>query len=331
MIEVVGIGNAIVDVLAEVDDAEVSGLGLRKGAMTLVDAERGRALRDSVEPKMRRSGGSAANTMVGIASLGGSAAFLGKVGDDELGRLFAADLAGAGVSFGDVPPSTTDATGMCLVLVTPEGERTMATFLGASACLGPEDVDAALVASARILYLEGYLWDPPPAMEAFRRAAEIAHRADRDVALTLSDPFCVERHRDAFRTLVAEHVDVLLANEHELLALYEAADLDAAIDQLRRAGRCATAAITRSAKGSIVLAGGRRHDIPAEPVDRVVDTTGAGDLYAAGFLHGLATGRPPDECAHIGSIAAAEVIGHFGARPEADLNALVARRAGGQR
>ncbi len=322
--EVVGIGNAIVDVLAEVDNLGLVRRGLPKGTMTLVDAERARALGASVEPKMRRSGGSAANTMVGIASLGGSAAFLGKVGDDELGHLFRHDLAAAGVEFGDVRPSLTEATGMCLVLVTPDAQRTMATFLGASARLGPDDVDADLVRDAEIVYLEGYLWDPPPAKEAFLRAAEIAHRADKQVALTLSDPFCVERHRAAFQSLVAEHVDVLLANEHELLALYETTDLDQAIDRLRRAGRCSTAAITRSAQGSAVLAQGLRFDVPAEPVDHVVDTTGAGDLYAAGFLHGLALGRPAAECGRLGSIAAAEVIGHFGARPEVNLAALAA-------
>ncbi len=329
--DVVGIGNAIVDVLAEVDDALLERCGLPKGGMTLVDAERAGTLAAAVVPRLRRSGGSAANTMVGIASLGGRSAFVGKVGDDELGRLFASDLAAAGVGVGDVPVSRVHATGMCLVLVTPDAQRTMATFLGASAHLEPADVDAALVESARSIYLEGYLWDPPPAMEAFRQAAAAAHRAGRAVALTLSDPFCVERHRDAFRVLVSEHVDVLFANESELLALYETGDLETAIACLRGTGRCATAAVTRSARGSVVIAHGERFDVPAEPVTRVLDTTGAGDLYAAGFLHGLAQGRPPAECGRLGALAAAEVISHFGARPEIDLAELLARRGVGPR
>jgi len=322
-VDVVGIGNAIVDLLAEVDDAAIERHGLPKGGMTLVDAERALVLAAAVDPTMRRSGGSAANTMVGIASLGGSSAFLGKVGDDEIGRLFASDLSAAGVRFGNAAPSATEATGMCLVLVTPDGERTMATFLGASARLGPDDVNAAIVSGARILYLEGYLWDPPPAKEAFRKAARIAHAAGRQVALSLSDRFCVERHRADFCRLVADEVDILLGNEDELLSLYEAPDLEAALARLP--GRCAIAAITRGARGSVVLAQGQRRVVPAAPVDRVVDTTGAGDLYAAGFLHGLAQGRPPEACGRLGALAAAEVIGHFGARPEVDLAALALR------
>jgi sugar/nucleoside kinase (ribokinase family) len=324
-VDVVGIGNAIVDALAEVSEAALGRLGLAKGAMTLVDDTAARELGAAVAPKLRRSGGSAANTMVGIASLGGAAGFLGKVGEDETGRLFVRDLEAAGVRCGHVQPSAAEATGTCLVLVTPDAQRTMATFLGASASLGPDDVDEAFVAGARIVYLEGYLWDRAPAKAAFRRAAEIAHRAGRQVALTLSDPFCVGRHRADFQALVAEHVDVLLANEHEALALWVTGDLETAIDRLGRAGRCSIAAITCSARGSIVLAGGRRHEVPAHPVARVVDTTGAGDLYAAGFLHGLAGGRSPEECGRLGSLAAAEVIGHFGARPEVGLAGLVAR------
>jgi sugar/nucleoside kinase (ribokinase family) len=329
VLDVIGIGNAIVDLLVEVDEATVSRHGLTKGAMTLVDAAQARTHLAAVEPRLRRSGGSAANTMAGVASLGGRSAFLGKVGDDELGRHFVRDLREAGVSIGNVPPSSTEATGLCLVLVTPDHDRTMATFLGASARLGPDDVDAETIAGAKIVYLEGYLWDPPPAMEAFRKAAAIAHQAGRQVALSLSDSFCVERHREAFRRLVADEGDILFCNERELLALYETPDLDTALDRLP--GRCVTAAITRAARGSIVLSCGERHAVAVEPVGRVVDTTGAGDLYAAGFLHGLAQGRPVEECGRLGAIAAAEVISHFGARPEIDLKELAARHGMGAR
>ena len=328
MYDVLGIGNAIVDVLAEVDDAAIAHLGLPKGGMTLVDARRARDLGAGIAPRLRRSGGSAANTMVGVASLGGKSAFLGKVGDDELGRLFARDLEAAGVTWGRTAPLREEATGMCLVLVTADGERTMATFLGASARLGPDDVDEAAVARATFLYLEGYLWDPPPAMAAFRKAAELAHGAGRRVALSLSDRFCVERHRPDFERLVAEEVDVLLGNEDELLALYEAPTLEAALSRLPR--RSVTAAITRGARGAVVLSEGRRLEVPAEAVDRVVDTTGAGDLFAAGFLHGLARGVDAGEAGRMGAVAAAEVIGHFGARPAVDLATLVARNPAGR-
>ena len=327
--DVVGIGNAIVDLLVEVDDAAIARRGLTKGVMTLVDAAQASAHLAAVEPRLKRSGGSAANTMVGVASLGGRSAFRGKVGDDDLGRHFVSDLREAGVKCGDVAPSSADTTGLCLVLVTPDHDRTMATFLGASATLGPDDVHAPTIAGARIVYLEGYLWDPPPAMEAFRKAAAIAHGADRQVALSLSDSFCVERHRAAFQRLVAEEVDILLGNEQELLALYQAPDLDTALARLP--ARCVTAAITRAAQGSIVLSCGERRSVPAVAVDRVVDTTGAGDLYAAGFLHGLAHGRSPEECGRLGALAAAEVISHFGARPETDLAELVTRHGMGAR
>jgi sugar/nucleoside kinase (ribokinase family) len=321
---VLGIGNAIVDVLTHTDDAFLERQALPKGTMTLVDEERAETLYRLMEGTVKCSGGSAANTVVGVASLGGRGAYVGKVRDDELGRVFTEDIRSVGVSYELAAARTGPSTARCMIFVTPDAQRTMQTFLGASATLSPQDIDPDRVRRAGIVFLEGYLWDPPPAKAAFRRAAEIAHGAGRRVALTLSDPFCVERHRADFQALVAEHVDVLLANEHEALALWETADLDIAIDRLR-AGRCRTAAITCSARGSIVLDGNARHDVPPFPVSRVMDTTGAGDLYAAGFLHGLAEGRPAEECGRLGSLVAAEVIGHFGARPEVRLADLATR------
>ncbi len=322
--DVLGIGNAIVDVLARIDDAGLAELGLAKGAMTLVDIESVAVLYDRMGPAVECSGGSAANTIAGLASLGARTAFIGKVRDDAMGAIFAHDMRAMGVRFDTPPAADGPATARCLVFITPDAQRTMQTYLGACVELGPEDIDPATVAASRITYLEGYLWDPPRAKEAFLKAAAIAHDAGRKVALSLSDPFCVARHRDEFRDLVDGHIDILFANEEEIVSLYEAADFDAALQAVR--SRCEIAALTRGAKGSVIVAGDEVHVIDPAPVDQVVDTTGAGDLYAAGFLYGLTQGADLHECGRIAGIAAAEVIGHVGARPEAPLKELVAAR-----
>lgn len=322
--DVVGIGNAIVDVLANTDEPFLVRHGLAKGTMTLIDAARAEQLYRLMGPAVECSGGSAANTMAGLASLGASCAYIGKVRDDLLGQVFRHDIRAAGVDFDTPAASQGPSTARCLVLITPDAQRTMQTFLGASATLDAEDVDAATVEGAGILYLEGYLWDPEPAKRAFLEAAKIAHRAGRKVALTLSDPFCVERHREEFQELLDRHVDIVLANENEARALYQTAELDMALERL--GASCEVAAITRSQLGSVVLAGGETFHVEAEPVERVVDTTGAGDLYASGFLFGLSRGYDPVTCGRLGSVAAAEVIGHFGARPETSLKELVQRR-----
>jgi len=316
-LDVVGIGNALVDVLSRSSDDFLREHGLTKGAMHLIDEPRARQLYEAMGPAVEVSGGSAANTIVGVASFGGRAQYIGKVRDDQLGEVFRHDLRATGVGY-DVPPATSGpATGRCLILVTPDAQRTLNTFLGISVQLGPEDVDPALIARGRILYLEGYLFDPPRAQEAFRVAARHAHAARRQVALTLSDPFCVDRHRAAFLYLVEHYVDILIANEAEICSLYQVQDFDAALQAVR--GHCAVAALTRSEKGSVIIAGDEVHVIDAHPVDRVVDTTGAGDLYAAGFLLGLSRGLPLATCGRLGALAAAEVISHLGARPQTPL------------
>jgi sugar/nucleoside kinase (ribokinase family) len=320
-IDVVGFGNALVDVLAHAPEAFLDEQGLAKGSMALIDAARAEHLYDRMGPGMEMSGGSAANTMVGIASLGGRTAFVGRVAPDQLGSVFAHDLRASGVqsavAAADGPP-----TGRCLIVVTPDAQRTLNTFLGAAAELGPEDVDADLVASSQITYLEGYLWDQPRAKDAFRHAAELAHAAGRRVALTLSDGFCVDRHRADFLDLVEHHVDLLFANEAEICALYEVDDFDAALQRVVH--HCEVAALTRSEKGSVILAGDEVHVIDAAPARAVVDTTGAGDLYAAGFLYGFTHGFDLGTAGRLGAVAAAEVISHMGARPEADLRTLAA-------
>ena len=325
-LDVVGIGNAIVDVLAHTDDAFLAEHGLAKGAMTLIDAGQAQTLYDAMGPGMEMSGGSAANTLAGLASLGGYGAFFGKVRDDQLGEVFRHDINAAGIAYYTQPARAGAATARCLVLVTPDAQRTMGTYLGASVEFGPDDVDEDTVEKAAITYLEGYLFDPPNAKQAFRKAAEVAHAAGRKVALTLSDPFCVERHGAEFRELVDGHIDILFANEAEIIALYEAADFDAALQEVR--GRCEVAVLTRSEKGSIITADGEVHVIDAEPVENVVDTTGAGDLYAAGVLYGLTHNRPFAEAGRIGAVAAAEIIGHMGARSETPLADLVKARLG---
>jgi sugar/nucleoside kinase (ribokinase family) len=317
--DVVGIGNALVDVLSHEDDTFVDKMGLERGAMTLIDEARAHELYDAMGPGVEISGGSAANTMVGIAAFGGRAAYLGKVRDDQLGEVFRHDLRATSVHFESPAAADGPSTGRCLIVVTPDAQRTMSTYLGVSAFLGPDDVDEQLVQSAEIVYLEGYLWDRDEAKEAYWKAAYLAHRAGRQVSLTLSDPFCVERHHAEWLQLVAQEVDVLFANEAEICRLYES-DFDGALQQVRE--HCRVAALTRSEKGSVIVSPEEVHVVDASPVPQLVDTTGAGDLYASGFLHGYSRGLDLASCARLGSIAAAEVISHLGARPEVDLAAL---------
>ncbi len=320
--DVIGVGNAILDVLSPTEDAFLTEHGLDKGMMTLIDTDRARTLYDAMGPAVEVSGGSAANTIAGVASLGGAAAYIGKVRNDQLGGVFVHDIRAAGVDF-RTPPATQGApTARCLIFVTPDAQRTMQTYLGVSVELGSDDIDETAVADARITYLEGYLFDPPEAKKAFVKAAEIAHRMKRKVALTLSDPFCVDRHRAEFLHLISGHVDVLFANEAEITALYEVDDFDAALQQVR--GHCEIAALTRGEKGSVIVAGDEVHVVDSHPVERVVDTTGAGDLYAAGVLYGLTQQRSLADCGRIGGLVAAEVISHYGARPEVRLVALLA-------
>jgi len=319
-LDVLGIGNALVDVLSHESEDFVRQHGLMKGTMQLVDEARSAALYAAMGPGIEVSGGSAANTLVGVASFGARAHYIGRVRDDQLGEVFRHDLRSIGVGYATAAATSGPATGRCLIVVTPDAQRTMSTYLGASARLGPADVEKAVIERARIVYLEGYLFDPPEAQEAFRVAAGIAHAAGRKVALTLSDPFCVDRHRVAFRELVEHHVDVLVANEAEICSLYEVRDFDTALARVR--GHAEVAALTRSERGSVVVAGDAVHVIPADRVDAVVDTTGAGDLYAAGFLVGLSRGLPLPVCGRLGSLAAAEVISHVGARPLRSLAEL---------
>ena len=320
-LDAVGIGNAIVDVLARTDDAFLADHGLLKGTMRLIDSATAETLYARMGPGIEMSGGSAANTMAGLASLGGRGAYIGKVRDDQLGAVFSHDIRAAGVAYTTPPALDGPPTARCLVLVTPDAQRTLNTYLGASVELGPADINPALIARAGVTYLEGYLWDPPQAKEAFRKAAELAHGAGRKVALTLSDPFCVDRHREDFLDLVDTHVDILFANEAEITALYDVRRFDDALQAVRVG--CEIAALTRSERGSVVVAGEQVHVIDAAPIETVVDTTGAGDLYAAGFLYGLARGCDPARCARLGGMAAAEVISHMGARPATRLADLI--------
>jgi len=319
--DVLGIGNAIVDVLARAEDDFLVRHDMRKGAMTLIDEVRALAIYDAMGPAVEISGGSAANTIVGCASLGGRAAFVGRVRDDELGRVFAHDIRAAGVAFDTGPASDGPSTGRCYVLVTPDGERTMNTYLGAAQDLHPRDIDADAIAGASITYLEGYLWDPKQAKEAFLKAAAAAHEAKRLVALSLSDAFCVDRWREEFLDLVrGGTVDLLFANEAELRSLYQTSDFDTALAALR--GEARLAVVTRSEKGCVVVSRDKVLPVPAAPIERVVDTTGAGDLFAAGFLFGVAQGAGHERAAQLGALAAAEVIQHLGARPQTSLKAL---------
>jgi adenosine kinase len=319
--DVLGIGNAIVDVIARTEEDFLLRHGMRKGTMALIDEARAQAIYDAMGPAVETSGGSAANTTVGLASLGVRAAFVGKIKDDVLGRAFAHDIRAAGVAFDTAPAAAGASTGRCYVMVTPDGERTMNTFLGAAQDLHPNDLDAEAIAASAVLYLEGYLWDPKNAKDAFLKAAKIAHDAGRKVALSLSDAFCVDRWRDEFLQLMRSRtVDLIFANEAELRSLYQSSDFDAAVRALR--GDIDVAVVTRSEKGCLVVGPDGTEGVPAFPVDRVVDTTGAGDLFAAGFLCGLARGADDRTCARLGALAAAEVIQHLGARPETSLKDL---------
>lgn len=320
--DVVGIGNAIVDIIGRCDDAFLAKHDAPKGHMRLVDPATLMTLYNAMGPAIEISGGSAANSIAGIASFGGKTGFIGKIANDEFGRIFSHDIRGQGVAFAGKPveASGDKTTSRSLILVTPDGERTMNTYLGVSTDFTPEDLDAEMIASSQYLYLEGYLFDGPLAKAAFRSAVEIARKANTKVALTLSDSFCVDRHRDEFLAFIRSGVDVLFANEGEITSLYQVADFDAA------AAACARdvhfAALTRSAKGSVILADGKSIAVPVHPVAKVVDTTGAGDLYAGGFLYGLARGLPHETCGRLASLAAAEIISHMGARPEANLAQL---------
>jgi sugar/nucleoside kinase (ribokinase family) len=316
-IDLLTIGNAIVDVLAQTDEAFVDRqarlYGSAKGSMTLIDERRAVELYAAMPPGIESSGGSAGNTIAGFASFGGKGAYIGKVADDQLGQVFSHDLKAQGVLFQTQPLAIGAPTARCLILVTPDGQRTMNTYLGAAVELSPIDIDEDLVSSSRITYLEGYLFDPPHAKEAFRMASNIAHKAGRKVALTLSDPFCVNRHRDDFQGLVENHIDILFANEQEAMALYETETFEQAVESLE--GACEVIVITRGEKGSMIIAGEKKIDVPAAAVPKVIDTTGAGDQYAAGFLYGYTQGMTLETCGRLGSMAAAEVIGHIGPRP----------------
>lgn len=322
--DVLGIGNAIVDVIARAEEDFLLKQGMRKGTMALIDEQRAQAIYDAMGPAVETSGGSAANTIVGIASLGARAAFVGKIKDDGLGRAFAHDIRAAGVAFETAPAAAGPSTARCYVLVTPDGERTMNTYLGAAQDLHPNDIDEAVIVASAVIYLEGYLWDPKHAKDAFLKAAKIAHDADRKVALTLSDAFCVDRWRDEFLQLMRSRtVDLIFANEAELHSLYQTSDFDAAVKALR--ADIDVAVVTRSEKGCIVINPEDIEAVPAFRVERVVDTTGAGDLFAAGFLSGLARGADDRTCGRLGAMAAAEVIQHLGARPETSLKDLAAQ------
>ncbi len=315
--DVLGIGNAIVDVLTRADDEFLKGRGLAKGGMQLIDAVEAENLYAAMGPGIEISGGSAANTISGLASFGAETGFIGTVQSDQLGKVFRHDISALGVDY--VTPARTegDPTARCLILVTPDGERTMNTFLGASQTLGPGDVNEDDIAKADIVYLEGYLFDPAPAKEAFYKAARLTHKHGGRVALTLSDSFCVDRHREEFRVLVNDEVDILFANEAEIISLYEVSSFDEACEKVRR--DCPLGVLTRSADGAVITSKDKISQVPAKHVEQVVDTTGAGDLFAAGFLYGLSRKLPWLDCARLGAMAAAEVISHMGARPETSL------------
>ncbi len=323
-IDILGIGNAIVDVVATADDDFLVREKLNKGGMTLIDEPRAQQLYGSMGAGTVISGGSAANTIVGVASFGLSSAFIGKVKADETGAAFTHDIRAMKVRFETPHAKDGPSTARCLVLVTPDGERTMNTYLGACQNLTPADVDENLVRSAGITYLEGYLWDPPEAKKAFVKAAEVAHAAGNKVALTLSDAFCVDRYRAEFLDLIRSRtVDIIFANQHELRSLYETADFDTAVSALREEG--ILAAVTRSELGSLVVSREQTYAVPAYPIEKLVDTTGAGDLYAAGFLSGLARGASLEDCARLGALAASEIIQHYGARPVVRLSDLASQ------
>jgi sugar/nucleoside kinase (ribokinase family) len=325
-LDVVAIGNAIVDVLTHADDAFVSKHGLAKGSMTLIDAAQADKLYADMGPGKEVSGGSAANTIAGLASLGAKCGFIGRVRNDQLGEVYQHDLRAGGVEFSTPPATSGHGTGRCYILVTPDAQRTMNTYLGASVELGPAEVDANLIGRAKILYLEGYLWDRRGAKEAFRKASDIARAKGAKVAFSLSDSFCVNRWRDEFRELIEKRVDILFANESEVTALYKVNTFEEAVPMVR--AHTEVAALTRSEKGAVIVRGQETATVAAERVGKVVDTTGAGDLYASGFLYGLLRGRDLATAGRMGAIAAAEVISHFGARPQMPLTELMRKHVG---
>lgn len=320
--DVCAVGNAIVDILAESDDAFLKTHNIAKGVMSLIDSARAQFLYDKIGPAVEMSGGSAANTAAGIASLGGRPAYIGKVRNDQLGSIFRHDMKAVGVHFMTPPLMEGPPTAQCLILVTPDAQRSMNTYLGACVELTAADIDPELIRASAITYLEGYLFDKPTAQAAFRLAAQIAHAGGRKMALTLSDPFCVERHRDAFLDLLDHDVDILFANEHELAALYRVPTFDAAMAAARATHADKLIIGTRSAAGAVIAQGATTVAVPAEPVANVVDTTGAGDLFAAGFLYGLTHGKDLALCGRLGALAAAHVIGHYGPRPQHSLKDL---------
>lgn len=322
--DVVGIGNAVVDIIARCDDAFLSNHAMEKGFMQLIGAEQADEIYGHMGPATEQSGGSVANSCAGIASFGGDCAFIGRIATDQFGSVFAHDIRSIGVAY-DTPPSGAGLpTARCMILVTPDGERTMNTFLGASTELDKEDVDLETIASSQVTYLEGYLFDRPAAKQAFHTAAMLARDNGRKVALSLSDAFCVDRHREDFQALVRGGVDILFANEKEIMALYEMSSFEDAAEAVR--AEAEIAALTRSEKGSVIISGDETVTVPAEPIDKVVDATGAGDLYSAGFLFGLTRGKSLSECGLLGSMAAAEIISHIGARPETPLAELAKSR-----
>jgi sugar/nucleoside kinase (ribokinase family) len=324
--DIVAIGNALVDVITTAEPSFLAERGIPHGSMRLIPASEAEALYAAMGPGREISGGSAANTVAGMATLGARPAFVGRVANDQLGAVFAHDIRAAGVAFDTAAATGGDPTGRCLILVTPDGERTMNTYLGACQQLSEADLDPATVSAARILYLEGYLWDPAEPRAAMRKAIAVARAQGVKVAFTLSDVFCVEGHRGDFQQLLADHVDLVFGNEKEVCSLYQTDSLDAAMDELAK--HACTAVVTRSDKGAIVLENGRRHVVEGERVAQVVDTTGAGDLFAGGFMAAMLAGRSLPDCARAGNIAAAEIIQHFGARPEADLRALTRAKLG---
>ncbi len=325
--DVIAIGNAIVDVMAPCEDALIERLGLVRGGMTLVDSDQAHALYEAMGPAREISGGSAANTLAGLAALGASCAFIGQVADDQLGEVFAHDIRAGGIAFATPVRQGNPPTARCLIFVTPDGQRTMNTFLGASQFLPAAALDEAAIADAKILYLEGYLWDPEEPRAAMRRAIAAAKGAGCKVAFTLSDAFVISRHGDDFRTMIdAGEIDILFANDVELAALTGIDDFDGGVAAL--APKVPLLVVTRGAKGAIAVYQGERSEVAAEPIAKVIDTTGAGDLFAAGFLAGHVQGRPVHHCLTMGAIAAAEIISHYGARPEANLQALIAARLG---
>ena len=319
--DVVGIGNAIVDLITQIDDAFLQENGLSKGSMTIIDAATAEKIYCSLSTKTEISGGSAANTLAGVAALGGNTMFIGKVGDDDLGKTFALDISNIGVTYQNKPKSNGAPTATSFIFVTPDAERTMQTFLGACVELAPEDIDPDLITKSKIIYLEGYLWDPPNAKLALIKAAKVAADAGRKTSLSLSDSFCVKRHRQEFLAFIDQYIDILFANEEEIKSLYLTNSFDEAIQKVRQ--HCQIAVVTRGSIGSVILSGETACVLEATPVKKVIDTTGAGDAYAAGFLYGYTQGKDLSTCGQIAGVTAAEIISHYGARPETNLVSLI--------